>query len=48
MLHRMKFPQMPYSAKFLRCIIFTVFTDLSLTAKIKFLETFHSGGCGMV
>ena len=42
---------MLYSAKFLRRIIFTVFTDLSLTVKIKFLKTFRlncSGGRGMV
>ena len=31
----------PYSAKFLRRIIFAVFADSSRTAKIKLLETFR-------
>ena len=33
--------KIPYSAKFSRHIIFTVFADSSCTAKIKLLETFR-------
>ena len=43
--------EIPHSAKFSRRIIFAVFADSFLTAKIKFLETFrlnYSGVCGMV
>ena len=43
--------QLPYSAKFLRRIIFAVFADLSGTAKIKLHETFQlnfPGVCGIV
>ena len=32
---------LPYSAKFSRCIIFTVFADSSGTVKIKLLKTFQ-------
>ena len=42
---------LPYSAKFSRRIIFTVFADLSSTTKIKLHETFQlnfPGVCGIV
>ena len=40
-LHSTQLSLLPYSAKFLRRIIFLVFADPSRTAKIKFLETFQ-------